>query len=171
MYLIYKNKWLKQINEFKKNERSKHAKILFLYINSEPRYTKQRLHFATNIHIVKAMVFQVVMYGYESWPIKMAESQWIDYWTVVLEKTLESSLGCCKEIKPVNPKGNQSWILTGRTVAKAEAPILGHLMWRTDSLEKILMLGKIENRMRRGWKRMRSLDDITDSMNKTLSKL
>ena len=163
--MVKTNKWIKKI------ERSKHAKILFLYINSEPRYTKQRLHFATNIHIVKAMVFPVVMYGCESWPIKMAESQWIDYWTVVLEKTLESSLGCCKEIKPVNPKGNQSWILTGRTVAKAEAPILGHLMWRTDSLEKTLMLGKIENRMRRGWKRMRSLDDITDSMNKTLSKL
>ena len=76
-----------------------------------------------------------------------------------------------KEIKPVNPKGNQSWILIGRTDAEAETPILGHLMWRTDSLEKTLMLGNIESRRRRGWQRMRQLDAITDSMDMSLSKL
>ena len=63
----------------------------------------------------------------------------------------------CKEIKPVNPKGNQSWIFIGRTDAAVKALILGHLMWRTDSLEKTLMLGKIEGRRRSGWQRMRLL--------------
>ena len=62
---------------------------------------------------------------------------------MVLEKTLESALDC-KEIEPVNPKGNQSCIFIGRTDAEAETPILGHLMQRTDSLEKTLMLGKME---------------------------
>ena len=56
----------------------------------------------------------------------------------------------CKEIQPVNPKGNQSWIFVGRTHAETETPILGHLMWRTDLFEKTLMLGRIEGRRRRG---------------------
>ena len=91
------------------------------------------------------------------------------FWTVVLEKTLESPLDC-KEIKPVNPKGNQPWILSGRTDAETEAPIFGHLMGRTNSLEKTLMLKKIEGRRRRGRQRMRLLDGITDSMDMSLSK-
>ena len=68
---------------------------------------------------------------------------------MVLEKTLESPLDC-KEIKPIHPKGDQSWAFTGRTDAEAETPILGHLVQRTDSLEKTLMLGKIEGTRRRG---------------------
>ena len=68
---------------------------------------------------------------------------------MVLEKTLESPLDC-KEIQPVNPKGNQSWIFIGRTDAEVKLQYFGHLMQRTDSLEKILMLGKIEGRSRRG---------------------
>ena len=68
---------------------------------------------------------------------------------MVLEKTLESPLDC-KEIKPVNPKGNQSWVFIERTDAEAEAEAEGHLMQRTDSLEKTLMLGKTEGRRRRG---------------------
>ena len=89
---------------------------------------------------------------------------------MVLEKTLESPLDC-KEIKPVNPKGNQSCIIIGSTDAEAEVSILGHLMQRADSLEKTLMLGKIEGRRRRGQQRMRRLDDITDSMDMRLSTL
>ena len=71
------------------------------------------------------------------------------FWTVVLEKTLEGPLDC-KEIQPVHPKRNQPWIFIGRTDAEAETLILGHLMWRNDSLEKTLMLGKIKGRRRGG---------------------
>ena len=100
----------------------------------------------------------------KSWALK----NWC-LWTVVL-KTLESPLDC-KETKPVNSKGNQFWVVIGRTDAEVDAPILWHLMWRTDSLEKTLMLGNIEGRRRRRWQRMRWLDGITDSMNMNLSKL
>ena len=88
----------------------------------------------------------------------------------MLEKTLESPLDS-KGIKPVNPKGNQPWIFTGRTDTEAEAPIIGHLMWRVDLLEKTLMLGEIDGKRRIGEQRLRWADSITDSMNKNLSKL
>ena len=91
-------------------------------------------------------------------------------WTVVLEKTFESPLDC-KEIKPVNPKGNQPWIFIGRTDAEAAAPILWPPMWRADPLEKTLMLGKTEGKRRRRWQRMRWFDSITDSMDMNVSKL
>ena len=87
---------------------------------------------------------------------------------MVLEKTLESSLDC-KEIQPVHPKGDQSWVFIESTDVEAETPIL----WprRADSFEKTLMLGKIEGERRRGQQRMRWLDGITDLMNMCLSKL
>ena len=88
----------------------------------------------------------------------------------MLEKTLESLLDS-KEIQPVNPKENQPWIFIGRTDPEAEAPILCHLMQSTDSLEKTLMLGKTEDRRRRGQQRMRLLDGIMDLMDMSLSKL
>ena len=82
---------------------------------------------------------------------------------MVLEKILESPMDW-KEIQPVHPKGNQSWVFIGRTDAEAETPILGHLMQTVDSLEKTLMLGGIGGRRRRGPQRIRWLDGITYSM-------
>ena len=93
----------------------------------------------------------------ESWALK----NWC-FWTAVLEKTLESPLDC-KEIQPVHPKGDQSWVFIGRSDAEAETPIL----WPPDSLEKTLMLGGIGGRRRRGWQ----LDGITNPMDMSLGKL
>ena len=89
---------------------------------------------------------------------------------MVLEKTLESPLDC-KEIQPVHPTGDQSWVFTGRNVLKLKLQYFGHLMRRADSLEKALMLGGIGGRRRRGGQRMRWLDHITDSMDMSLRVL
>ena len=93
-------------------------------------------------------VWMWVLDNKEGW----APKNWC-FCTVVLEKTLESPLEY-KEIKPVNPEGNQPWIFIRRTNAETKAQYFGHMMWRTDSLEKTLMLGKIEGGRRRGWHRM-----------------
>ena len=89
---------------------------------------------------------------------------------MVLEKTLESPLDC-KEIQPVHSEGDQPWDFFGRTDAKAETPVFGHLMQRVDSLEKTLMLGRVGGRRRRGRQKMRWLDGITDLMDVSLSEL
>ena len=92
------------------------------------------------------------------------------FWTVVLEKTLESPLDCNK-IQPVHPKGNNPEYSLETLMLKLKLQCFGHLMWRTDSFEKTLMLGKIEGGRRRGWQRMRWLDGITDLSDMSLGKL
>ena len=133
---------------------------------------------STKVRLVNAMVFPVVMYGCETWTIKKAEYRRIDAselwcWRRVfffLEKTLESPLDC-KEIQPVHPKGDESWVFIGRTDVEAETPILCPPDARADSFEKTLMLGKIEGRRRRGGHSMRWLNGITDSMDMGLGRL
>ena len=123
------------------------------------------------VYIVKAMVFPVVMYRCESWIIKKAECRriWCFEIVVLERRTLEIPLDC-KEIIPINPKGNQPLILIGRTDAKAEAAILWPPDVKSQLMEKPLMLGKTEGK-RRGWQRMRWLGAINDLMDMSLSKL
>ena len=126
----------------------------------------------TKVHLIKALVFPVVMYGCESWTIKKTALKNWCFWTVVLEKTRESPVDS-KEFQPVHPKGNQSWIFIGifQLMLKPKLQYSDHLMGRTDSFEMILMLEKIEGQKRRGWQRMWWLDGITDSMDMSFSKL
>ena len=123
------------------------------------------------VHLVKAMVFLVVMYGCESWTIKKVEHWRIDAfelwcWRRVLRvswTTRRSNQFILKEVSP-------GCSLEG-LMLKLKLQYFGHLMWRTDSFEKTLMLGKIEGRRRRGQQRMRWLDSITDSVDMNLGKL
>ena len=101
---------------------------------------------------------------------KKGECQRTDAFKLWCWRRLKSPLDC-KEIKPVHPKGDQSWMFFGRTDVEMKLQFFGHMMWRTDSLEKTLMLGKTEGGRRRGWQRMRWLDGITESIVMSLSKI
>ena len=124
------------------------------------------------VHLVKAMVFPVVMNGCESWTIKKeswAPKNWC-FWTVVLEKTLESPLDC-KEIQPVHPNRDQSWVSIGRTDVEAETPILCPPDAKSWLIGKDPDAGKDWGKRTKGRQMIRRLDSITDSMDMSLSKL
>ena len=133
---------------------------------------KQRYYFTNKFHLVKALVFPVVMYECESWNIQKAECRRIDAFKLwCWKRLLRVPWTARRSNQSILKKKNQSWMFIERTGAKAETPVVGHLMWKSDSLEKTLMLGKIESRRRRGRQRMRWLEGITDSMDISLRKL
>ena len=137
------------------------------YDKSRQHIKKQRHYFLTNIHLVKAMVFPVVMYGCESWTIKKAECRRINAfklwcWRRLLRVPWTTRISNQLILKEINPEYSLEGLML-----KLKLQYFGHLMQRADSLEKTLMLGKIEGRRKRGHQRMRWLDGITNSVDMT----
>ena len=125
----------------------------------------------TKVHLVKDMVFPVVMHGCESWSLKKAECRRIDafelwYWRRLLRLPWTARRSNQSILKDISPEYSLEGLML-----KLKLQYFGHLLQRTDSLEKTLMLGKVEDKRRRGWQRMRWLDGITDSMDMNLSEL
>ena len=139
--------------------------------NLDSIFKSRDITLPTKVRLVKAMVFPMVMYGCESWPVKKAERWRIDAFELWCWRRLlrvpwtarRSNQSILKETSP-------GCSLEGMML-KLKLQYFGHLMWRVDSLEKTLMLGRIRGRRRRGWQRMRWLDGITDSMDMSLSEL
>ena len=124
----------------------------------------------TEVYIIKAMIFPVVMYEYESWTMKKVECQRIDAFKLWCWRRLFRVLWTARRSNQSILRGiNPEYSLEG-LMLKLKLQYFGHLMWRAKSLEKTLMLGKIEGKRRRWWKRMRWLDSITDSKTMNLSK-
>ena len=124
----------------------------------------------TKVRLVKAMVFPVVMYGCESWPVKKAEHQRIDAFELWCWRRLLRVPWTARRSNQSILKKISAGCSLERRILKLKLQYFGHLMWRVDSLEKTLMLGRIEGRRRRGWQRMRWLDGITDSMDMSLGE-
>ena len=139
--------------------------------NLESIWKSRDITLSTKIHLVKAMVFPVVMYGCESWTIKKAECQRIDAfelwcWRRLLRVPWIAERSNQSILKEISPRCSLEGLML-----KLKLQYSGHLMRRANSFEKTLILGRIEGRRRRGWQRMRWMDGITDSMDMGLGKL
>ena len=140
-------------------------------INLDSILKSRDITLLTKVHLVKAMVFPVVMYRCESWPLKKAEHRRIDAfeswcWRRLLRVPCTARRSNQSILKEVSPGCSLEGLML-----KLKLQYFSHLMWRADSFEKTLMLGKIEGRRRRGQQRMRWLDDIADSMDLSLGEL
>ena len=139
--------------------------------NLDGKLKSRDITLPTKVRLVKAVVFPVATYGCESWTIKRAE-HWrivafeLWYWRRLLRVPWTARRSNQSILKEISLEYSLEALML-----KLKSQYFGHLMWRTDSFEKTLILGKIEGRRRRGWQRMRWLDDITDSMDMSLSKL
>jgi len=139
--------------------------------NLDSIFKSRDITLPTKVHLVKGMVFPVVMYGCESWTIKKAEHGRIDVfklwcWRRLLRVPWTATRSNQSILKEISPECSLEGLML-----KLKLQYFGHLMRRADLFEKTLMLGKIEGRRRRGWQRVRWLDGITDSMDMSLSKL
>ena len=139
--------------------------------NIDSIFKSRDITLPTKVRLVKAMVFPVVMYGYESWTVKKAECWRIDAfelwcWRRLLRVPWTARRANQTILKEISPEYSLEELML-----KLKLQYFGHLMQRTYSFEKTLLLGKVEGRRRRGWQRMRWLDGITDSMDMNLRKL
>ena len=139
--------------------------------NLDSIFKSRDITLPTKVHLVKAMVFPVLMYGGESWTVKKAEHRWIDAfelwcWRRLFRVPWTARRSNQSILKEISPGISLEWMML-----KLKLQYFGHLMRRVDSLEKTLMLGGIVGRRRRGWQRMRWLDGITESMDVSLSEL
>ena len=139
--------------------------------NLDSIFKSRDITWPTKVRLVKAMVFPVVMYGCESWTVKKAERRRIDAfelwcWRRLLRVPWTSRRSNVSILKEISPGCSLEGLML-----KLKLQYFGHLTRRADSLEKTLMLGKIEGRRRRGWERMRWLDGITDLMDMSFGKL